>query len=335
MNINVLIDSIVRQTTILIAQLATAAGMRAPLAHTANQVFVELVRELKQQGLPNKVIADMFGLALRTYHSKVRRLAESSTYAGRSLWEAMLEYIQDKQLVRRSDVLRRFRNDDDASVRGVLHDLVESGMVFQSGRGDAITYRAASAEDYSLGDRPQPEEGLANLVWVAVNRYAPAGPAELAEAVPIGRDAVERALERLVADGRITRSEQEGGARYECASCVIPLGAPAGWEAGVFDHFQALVTAVCTKLRAGNTMAHKNDWIGGSTYGFDVWPGHPLRDEVLGFLANVRRQAVSLRERVEAHNREHESVAHCTERVIAYVGQTVLSSDDLTELSEE
>jgi hypothetical protein len=43
-NVNLLIDAIVRQTTVLIAQLATAAGVRAPLAHTANQVFVDLVR---------------------------------------------------------------------------------------------------------------------------------------------------------------------------------------------------------------------------------------------------------------------------------------------------
>jgi len=49
-NIQILIDSIVRQTTILIAQLATAGGARAPLAHIANQVFLDLVRELDEQG---------------------------------------------------------------------------------------------------------------------------------------------------------------------------------------------------------------------------------------------------------------------------------------------
>ena len=54
MNVNILIDSIVAQTTVLIAQLATSAGTRAPLARTANQVFLDLVRELKGQGLRNK-----------------------------------------------------------------------------------------------------------------------------------------------------------------------------------------------------------------------------------------------------------------------------------------
>src|SRR4051812_20001052 len=46
MNLSVLIDSIVRQVTVLIAQLATAGGVRAPVAHIANQVFVQLAREL-------------------------------------------------------------------------------------------------------------------------------------------------------------------------------------------------------------------------------------------------------------------------------------------------
>ena len=42
MNVQILIDSIVRQTTVLIAELATSGGMRAPLAGIANQVFLEL-----------------------------------------------------------------------------------------------------------------------------------------------------------------------------------------------------------------------------------------------------------------------------------------------------
>ncbi len=112
-----LIDAIVRQTKVLIAQLATSAGVRAPLAHTANQVFLDLVGQLKEQGLGNKVIADMFGLALSTYHDKVRRMSESQSYRGRSLWEATFSYVQERETVLQADVLTRFRNDEEASVR--------------------------------------------------------------------------------------------------------------------------------------------------------------------------------------------------------------------------
>src|SRR5690606_2545079 len=67
MTLDLLTHAIVRQTTILIAQLATAHGGRAPLAQVANQVFLDLVRELERQGVSRKVSADMFGVGLRTY----------------------------------------------------------------------------------------------------------------------------------------------------------------------------------------------------------------------------------------------------------------------------
>ena len=59
MDIQFLIDSVVRQTTVLIAQLATAGGARAPLSHIAGQVFLELANELESQGVGRKVSADM------------------------------------------------------------------------------------------------------------------------------------------------------------------------------------------------------------------------------------------------------------------------------------
>src|SRR5690349_24364616 len=79
MTVELLIQAIVRQTTILIAQLATTGGTRAPLAHVAHQVFLDLVHELERQGVSKKVSADMFGLGLRTYQRKIQRFAESAT----------------------------------------------------------------------------------------------------------------------------------------------------------------------------------------------------------------------------------------------------------------
>ena len=70
MKIQLLIDSIVQQTTVLIAKLATTGGVRAPLAHIANQVFVELASELESQGLSRKVTADMFGISIRYYRRR-------------------------------------------------------------------------------------------------------------------------------------------------------------------------------------------------------------------------------------------------------------------------
>ena len=109
-----LIDAIVRQTTVLIAQLATTGGVRAPLSHIAGQVFLDLAREIESQGVSRKVSADMFGLALRTYQRPTQRLRESATMRGRSLWEAIFDYLSSEGMVSRDEVLRRFRHDDEA-----------------------------------------------------------------------------------------------------------------------------------------------------------------------------------------------------------------------------
>lgn len=331
MNVNLLIDSIVRQTTILIAQLATAAGGRPSLAHTANQVFVDLVRELKEQGVGNKVIADMFGLALRTYHDKVRRLEESSTYQGRSLWEAVLEYIQEKGTVIQTDVLLRFRNDEQLTVRGVLNDLVDSGTVFRTGRGSRTTFRAATADELKLPDRDDGGEGVAYLVWVAVQRIGPATFDELLEFVPMDRANLEAALARLQADARVTRSERLGQTMYSCDGCFIAHDDAHGWEAAVFDHYQAMVTAICTKLRLGASSGPMQERVGGSTFSYFVWDGHPLRDEVYSFLQRTRGQAAELRERVARFNTEQDRPQEEMTRIIAYVGQTTLEAESTGE----
>jgi predicted transcriptional regulator len=323
MNVNVLIDSIVRQTTVLIAQLATAAGTRAPLAHVANQVFVELVAELRQQGLGNKVIADMFGLALRTYHARVRRLSESATERGRSLWEAVHDHVRRHGTVLRADVLARFVNDDESTVRGVLHDLVDSGILFRSGRGDATSYRAAGPED-QVATHGAEGHPLDHLVWVMVSQRGTLTRDELSRQVTADASSLQASLDRLLSDGRIGLADGASptGPRYRAERCVIPLGSSEGWEASVWDHFQAMVTAIGSKLERGERTARLSDAVGGSTYTFDVWPGHPHREEVLSFLQRAREQGVALREKVERYNQSDPGPGP-GERVIAYVGQTV------------
>lgn len=324
MSRTLLIDSIVRQTTVLIASLATAAGHRPSLAHLANQVLGNLVGELKAQGLGNKVIADMFGMALRTYHDRVARLSESQSESGRSLWDAVLAHIQERGPILRADVLRRFNRDGEAMVRGVLRDLVSTGLVFRTGQGDHTAFRASTPEEQGLSTSAS-DEVSANLILVAVHRHGPCTQAEVQQLVPMSESALEERLARLVADGRLARE----GERYRTERIFIPYGAPEGWEAGVLDHYQAMITAICAKLRQGRTHAEQGEAIGGSTYHLDIWEGHPLEREAVGFLANVRRQAVALRTAIEQHNAAHPRPKDAAEmRVISYVGQAVLNEGE-------
>ncbi|MEN9580116.1 MAG: hypothetical protein RJA70_3125 [Pseudomonadota bacterium] len=325
MNVNILIDSIVRQTTLLVAQLATARGGRPSLAHTANQVFIDLVSELKRQGVPNRVAADMFGLALRSYQEKVLRLQSSATYGGRSLWEAIYDHLQVAKVTSRADVLLRFAADDAATVKGVLSDLVNSGIVYQTGQGDSVGYRVASTEDIQLLRRPDSGQALANVVWVIISRLVTATPAQILEAAPMTSADLEESLSSLLEQARIERSfKHNGEASYSTKACVIPPEDPHGWEAAVLDHYQAMVTTLCIKLRQGAEPATANPSNGGSTYSFCVWNGHPMKTEVYGLLEEMRVRAATLRARVAEHNEGTLVPEPDRARVLFYVGQAVL-----------
>lgn len=333
MNVGLLIDAIVRQTMVLIAQLATSGGLRAPLAHVASQAFLELSRELESQGVGKKVSADMFGMALRTYQRRTQRLSQSLTDRGRSLWEAVLEFIQQSQGVTRSEVLRRFRHDDEASLKGVLRDLTESGLVFTAGSGRGASYRAATDEELGRLRSGNDRIGLEAVVWSFVYREGPLDAARLSSLTSVPRDELEPILDELVGSGRAERIESAGHVSYRSRELVLGLEDAAGWEASVLDHFTTMVRTIAKKLAQAERATAKDE-NGGSTYHFDLFRGHPLEGEVLSELARFRQRMTALRERVDRVNAEH-SEQRLTLRVDAYYGQSVTEEGvDGTEESD-
>jgi hypothetical protein len=324
-NVQLLIDSIVRQTTVLIAQLATAGGARAPLAHVANQVFLDLARELDAQGVSRKVGADMFGLALRSYQRKIQRVTESNTDRGRSLWEAVFAHLDEKKIATRNEILGRFHRDDDQLVRGVLHDLTESGLIFSSGSGEGTVYRMATSEDLShvrASEAADAAAAIDGMLWAVIYREGPIERSGLLDRLPVAESALEAALDRLEKSGRIER-DAEGA--YGCKKLDVPYGSSTGWEAAVFDHFQSVVRTICCKLRLDQTPRLK-DVVGGSTYTFVVWDGHPMDDEAQRGLARYREQADELRARIDAYNAEHGIPAR-HRKVVAYSGQCLVEEE--------
>ncbi len=322
MTIELLIHAIVRQTTILIAQLATSGGVRAPLAQIANQVFIDLVRELERQGVSRKVSADMFGMGLRTYRRKIQRLTESSTERGHSLWEVVLEFVRTRGLVTRLEILARFPNDDEAQIRAVLRDLCDSQLLFSSGTGSTTSYRAASDSELATLRRISGGQGMEELLIALMYREGPLSAKEIADRAQADVTQTEAAIERLSAAGRVERIEDEDAVRYRASALLIPLGAPVGWEAAVFDHFKALVTTVLGRLDQSRPAA-LDDQVGGSTYTIDVWPGHPLDEEVRSSLSRLRPTLTDLRSRVTAYNDGHETPEAHT-RAVIYVGQSLI-----------
>jgi Mn-dependent DtxR family transcriptional regulator len=323
MNVSYLIDSIVQHTTVLIAQVATTAGVRAPLAHVANRVFLDLVTEIERQGVARKVVADMFGLALRSYQQKVQRLSESATDPGRTLWEAVYDFLKDSEVVTRTEIVARFPSDDDGSVGSILNDLVETGLVYKTGRGHSSVYRLTSEEDLGRASLGRSRKALQAALWFRVYRTGPVSREALAEALRIEPGTVEDALEELVADGRVARDLAGASVTYRSRQCLLPMDDTEGWEAALVDHFQMVTAAICTKLRNGNTRALPAEELGGSSYSFDVWPGHPAEARVRALLASTRGQISALWDEVVTYNRAHDRERRDATRVSFYFGQSL------------
>jgi hypothetical protein len=330
MTIELLIHAIVRQTTILIAQLATSGGTRAPLAQVASQVFLDLVRELERQGVSRKVSADMFGLGLRTYQRKIQRFTESSTERGRSLWVAVLDYVQSRGMVTRAEVMLRFAGDDETLVRGVLRDLCDSQLVSAAGTGAGLVYRSTSDHERGLMQKLRASEGLDELLWAIVYREGPLAVPGLAKLTELETSELELSIARLVESKRVERTDE---GLLKATNLVIPLGSPVGWEASVFDHFKAMVNTVTCRLREDRAASSLSDRVGGSTYTLEVWPGHPLEHEAFETLQRLRAELSDLRQRINRENRGRPSPESLT-RVLVYLGQCVIPHDGASDEEE-
>lgn len=325
-----LIDSVVRQVTVLIAQLATSGGVRAPMAHIANQVFVELSRELQAQGVSRKVSADMFGMALRAYQRKLKRLTSEAGGREQTLWRAVHDALAESGPLTREQVFLRFHGDEEAVVRGVLHDLVESELVATSGQGLETRYWAVSEIELQKRLPGKDDPGFESLLWALVYRLGPIRAASLAEQVGLAPAMVIGCLQKLASNGRL----QENAGCYEAFDFSVPLNAAVGWEAAVFDHVQAMVQTICQRLRLGGSVPAGSESVGGSTYTFDIWEGHPLEDEVQGSLARFRAAHSQLRQRVETWNAAHGRPQRYTQ-VVLYGGQSAIEREQGTGEQKE
>jgi hypothetical protein len=189
-------------------------------------------------------------------------------------------------------------------------------------------FRAASDEELGMLSRLSRSAGLDELAWVLVYRHGPITDEKLGEQLSHAPSDLVDVIARLESTGRVQRSAD---GRLTARDFVIPLGASVGWEAAVFDHVQAVVQTICQRLQLSASSADLGDSVGGSTYTFDIWPGHPLEREVTGLLSELRQRLGEVRRRVEAHN-QSEAVQSEYRQVVTYVGQCSIDRErDLEE----
>jgi hypothetical protein len=291
----------------------------------ADQVFVELAREIEAQGVRRQVVADMFGMALRSYQKKMRRLTESASVSEQTLWQAVLDLVEREEPTR-SRVLERFQFDGEREVGAVLTDLLRSGLVSVTGTGNEAAYAVTSHALREKVQRRQDLDSVANVAWLLIFRGEVARRDELAARLGVEPESARAALDELLRSGRV--KEEEG--KLVSSNVVLPLGGEQGWEAAILDHYRTVAVAIATKVRTGFGGSKVDDRIGGSTFTFTVGPNHPYERDVYELLKRTRLAAQELWDKVAAHNQDHPPGDQST-RVSFYVGQTLNLESELGE----
>jgi hypothetical protein len=315
MQLKLLIDGIVQQTTVLVARLSTNAGARSPLGRVADQVFLELARELENQGVAKVLVADMFGLALRSYQRKTQRLTESVSTSSRTLWEAVYSFIRSAEATR-GRIDDRFRNDGEREVAAVLADLVRSGLVYFTGTGSSAVYGVNDEKVRAVAQNAYDREALVHYAWFRIFHQEVTTADELRVALPCGSDEAQAVLSELCDSGRVV--ERDG--RLIPVNLVIPLDAPEGIETSLLDHYRAVATVVADRVANGADPTRRS---GGSTFSFKLDANHPHYEEVVSLLARTRAQTQELWERVMAVN-EAVTPSDDAVKVTFYVGQSIV-----------
>lgn len=312
MSLQSLARALLRDTTTLLAAVATQNGARMPLGPLGDRLFHGLACELHAKQIRRRVAADMFGMVPRAYLRKVRRAEESVTDYGYSLWQAVYEYIASTQGVDLSELTRRFHRDDEGVLRGVLSDLRESGLVEVSQQQQLTRYVASSGRE--LGARlARGTGGSDELVWAVIYREGPLYRETLQQVVGLPDPELDAILLRLKEAGRIFERPKRERILLCSATTVPDLDAPEHWEALVFEHYHAVVRTLTTSLGspdAENTAA--------ATFTFDLWPGHPMAADVDRLFQNMRGEVAALRARLDAFNAKQ--APRGRERVMIYLG---------------
>jgi hypothetical protein len=170
-------------------------------------------------------------------------------------------------------------------------------------------------------------ESVANLIWVKVFRGAAKRREDLVSVVPVDADLRARAIDELMASGRLEEVDGE----LRSTNFVVPLGSEQGWEAAILDHFRAVALAIGTKVRSGAGSSGKSDQVGGSTFTFNLTSGHPFENEVLGLLRRLRLDVQALWDKSAQYNEEHPPSSADAFKVTVYLGQMLEEREDASD----
>lgn len=131
-----------------------------------------------------------------------------------TLWEDVHAFLGARAAATRAEILEHFKLDDEPTVRSILNDLVESGLVLRSGAGKESTYRAATSEELeelSVSSAANARQTNEALVWVHVCRGGPWRKDQLMDMLRLSEPVIDLAIEGLLASARIRSMERPDG----------------------------------------------------------------------------------------------------------------------------
>lgn len=315
-----LIDAVVRRAADLVAELAIEGATIHSLGHVSDLFFQALDTRLRlTHDKPQRVVADIFQMPLRTYQHRLRAVTESASIRNTTVWRAVYRYVSEHGPVRGVAVEHRFAQEKFELIRSILKHMVHTGVVFVTGRGGSALYRVN--DDIGLVTSMSPESD-ARLVWVAAYKRPDAALSDLAADLGaegnVSQEArLRNALASLVDRGAVATSVDGNGiTRYRAHDFVMAPNDAAAVHAALYDHFCVVIDAMCQKLREQSEERGRTLPTGGATYRFDL----PTSDEELlelDLLARFRSECSALRQGLES---EHGGTGPAR-RLVFYFGQ--------------
>jgi hypothetical protein len=194
--------------------------------------------------------------------------------------------------------------------------------LYSTGIGGDTLYGVTSEAERQRLTRQSDKGALANMALGAIYRCPGITREELCARLNVAGEQLEQALTDLHGDGHITRDEE----RLFAPTFQIPIGAEHGWEAAVFDHFQAVATAIGNKVQLRDRRDPNSALIGGTTLRFEVSRRHPNLRLVLGLLGRVRELTDEVWDQVSRSNANDSPSDDERLNVTFYFGQNI---DDL------
>ncbi|MEZ4267485.1 MAG: hypothetical protein R3F39_13990 [Myxococcota bacterium] len=328
MNFSNLVERMVPLVAELFATLKVTDPLRMDFAGIAEKTVHDLVGVLRQEGLTNEEIAAALDLSIAGFYRKVKDLRETySPGEGTrrpTLWEHVYDFVLEQsggsgdRPVTYTAIEARFPQLTPERLGAMLRYLVRFGRLSMTGHGASRRYR--------IVEREQPTGATYHDAVVTLYRDGPLTRVELAQRLETDEDACDAWLARLRDAGRLeetTVGRQK--TRYRATGYHIEPDEPAGYEAALWDHFQAVVRAICMKVRLGATQASMRDLIGGTTFSFDLPVDDPLYAEISGFLAETRQRMEAWLVR---HGEMEPRPGARSVRVTIYTGQMVEETDE-------